>query len=222
MPPTPRFSPRRIRHALVHLQKAKPSGPNPLLVRPKHRLSRPDWCPRGLHVSAGSTRGLCATTGRDVIPGLVPTFAIFSLPPSAFWCPGAPWPCSTSQPQAHTPPVLPSAFWCTEAQLACHTFHPQAHIPPALFSALSCTDASPPIGLALDLCSVMFHSISLLARTPHAQPACAHPASAPSHSPSAAEPAGSDATSRTQRVTRDNQRAAAAAYGPCAVTGPAA
>ena len=166
MPPTPRFSPRRIRHALVHLQQAKPSSPNPLPVRPKHHLSRPDWCPRGLHVSAGSTRGLCATTGCDVIPGLVPTFVIFSPPPTAFWCPGAQWPCM-SQPQAHTPPAPPSAFWCTKAQSACRTSHPRAHTPPALSSALWCTDTSPPIGLALDLRSVMFHSISRLARTPH-------------------------------------------------------
>ena len=174
MPPTPRFSPRRIQHAhcsLVHLQQAKLSGPNPLLVRPKHRLTHPDWCPRGLRTSTGSTHGPCATTGCDDVPGLVPTFVIFSPPPLACWCPGAQWPCSTSQPQAHTLPAPPSAFWCTKAQLACHTSHPRAHTPPALSSALSCTDASPPIGLALDLCSVMFHSISLLAHTPHA-PAC--------------------------------------------------
>ena len=147
MPPTPRFSPRRIRHALVHLQQAKPSRPNPLLVWPKHRLTHPDWCPHGLHASAGPTCGPCATTGHDVVPGLVPTFAIFSPPPSAFWCRRAPWPCSTSQPQAHTLPALPSAFWYTEAQLACHTFHPQAHILPALSLALWCATLRRPSGL---------------------------------------------------------------------------
>ena len=145
MPPTPCFSPQRIRCSLVHLQQAKPSGPNPLLVQPKHCLTRPDWCPHGLYASAGSTRGPCATTSHDAVPGLIPTFAIFMLL------------------------ALPLAFWCTEAQLACHTSHPRAHTPPALSRPSGALTLCRPLGLPWT--SVMVHSAFLLACMPHA-PAC--------------------------------------------------
>ena len=95
MPPTPHFSPRRIRHTLVPLQQAKPSSPNPLLVRPKHRLTCPDWCPHGLHASTGSTRGPCATS----LPPAVMLSQVSYQPSQSSHC--LLWPSGAPEPHGH-------------------------------------------------------------------------------------------------------------------------